>query len=245
MTIDKRSTAAGDVEGRSIGAAALLPTAETVEIGVLLAIVGGFLDAYTFLTCGGVFANAQSGNVVLLGLEAAQGHFRQALRHLFPIVAFIAGVLFVEALRRPRVAALVRWPARVALILEISALVIVGLLWRSLPSGVVVVLIAFVASVQISAFKTLRGWSYTSTMATGNLMSLTAGWFQRVVARDRQATTKAASFTLITMSFLLGALLGGVSCLVLGGHAIWVPIVILIATLVLFVIDDRPRPRLS
>lgn len=35
--------------------------------GLLLAGVGGFLDAYTFVGYGGVFANAQTGNIVLFG----------------------------------------------------------------------------------------------------------------------------------------------------------------------------------
>ena len=38
---------------------------ETVLIGSLLALAGGFLDAYTYICRGGVFANAQTGNIVL------------------------------------------------------------------------------------------------------------------------------------------------------------------------------------
>ena len=38
---------------------------------MLLAGVGGFLDAYTFVGYHGVFANAQTGNIVLLGVGAA------------------------------------------------------------------------------------------------------------------------------------------------------------------------------
>ncbi|MEF9840560.1 MAG: DUF1275 family protein, partial [Lachnospiraceae bacterium] len=37
---------------------------ETFLIGAILAMVGGFLDAYTYLCRGGVFANAQTGNLV-------------------------------------------------------------------------------------------------------------------------------------------------------------------------------------
>ncbi len=48
-------------------------TANSVILGILLAIVGGFLDAYTYISRNGVFANAQSGNIVLLGVKAAQG----------------------------------------------------------------------------------------------------------------------------------------------------------------------------
>ena len=40
---------------------------DSFRIGAILAAVGGFLDAYTYLARGQVFANAQSGNIVLLG----------------------------------------------------------------------------------------------------------------------------------------------------------------------------------
>ncbi|MFC9995435.1 YoaK family protein [Nocardia sp. NPDC127526] len=225
------------IEG--IDAPSARSTAETLEIGALLAIVGGFLDAYTYLTCGGVFANAQSGNVVLLGVEAVHGNYAQALRHLFPILAFIAGVVLVETLRCRRVAALVRCPARAALLLEVAVLIAVGLLPGVLARDVVVVLIAFVAAVQIATFRTLRGWLYTTTMVTGNLMAMTSGIFGRLVIRDREATAKAINFTAITVSFLVGAVLGGAFCLLLGSRAIWIPAVTLLAALSLFVFDGR------
>ena len=60
-------------------------TSESVRLGVLLAIVGGFLDAYTFICRGGVFANAQTGNIVLIGVEATKGNLEQAFMAFFPI----------------------------------------------------------------------------------------------------------------------------------------------------------------
>ena len=74
-------------------------TAESVRLGILLAIVGGFLDAYTFVGRGGVFANAQTGNIVLFAIEAAKRNWGQALVHVPPILAFIAGVVVAEMIR--------------------------------------------------------------------------------------------------------------------------------------------------
>ena len=66
---------------------------DSLTVGDLLAVVGGFLDAYTYLLRGHVFANAQTGNIVLLGLSAAQGEFLKASYYLLPILAFLCGVL--------------------------------------------------------------------------------------------------------------------------------------------------------
>ena len=40
-------------------------TSETIELGIFLALAGGFMDAYSYICRGGVFANAQTGNILL------------------------------------------------------------------------------------------------------------------------------------------------------------------------------------
>ena len=71
---------------------------ESLPTGSLLAGVGGFLDAYTFVGYGGVFANAQTGNIVLLGVDCQAGHWREATLHIPPVAAFMLGVAFAQAL---------------------------------------------------------------------------------------------------------------------------------------------------
>ena len=73
---------------------------ESLVLGLLLALAGGFFDAYTYLCRGGVFANAETGNIVLLGAHLAKGDFEKALRYLLPIVAFAFGVLSAELVKR-------------------------------------------------------------------------------------------------------------------------------------------------
>ena len=43
-------------------------TSESIELGVLLAISGGMMDAYSYMARGKVFANAQTGNMLLFGV---------------------------------------------------------------------------------------------------------------------------------------------------------------------------------
>ena len=44
---------------------------ESVRIGIFLTMAGGFMDAYSYICRGKVFANAQTGNIVLLGQSLA------------------------------------------------------------------------------------------------------------------------------------------------------------------------------
>src|SRR3984885_11036617 len=101
---------------------------DTVPTGLLLAGAGGFLDAYTFVGRGGVFANAQTGNIVLLGVGAGERHWLAGLVRVPAILAFLLGIALAEMLARPAGRRIVRRPARFVLVAEIVVLVIVGAL---------------------------------------------------------------------------------------------------------------------
>ena len=66
---------------------------ESLLLGALLAVAGGFFDAYTYLCRGGVFANAQTGNIVLLGVNLAGREWLRSLTYLLPVLAFALGVV--------------------------------------------------------------------------------------------------------------------------------------------------------
>ena len=221
-----------------------LVTSASLELGVLLAAAGGFQDAYSFIGLGGVFANAQTGNIVLFGVEAAREHWADAVRHLPSLLAFVLGVVVAETLGRPRVAAALRWPARMALLLEIVVLVIVGFLPRGVPDSLIVAMIAFTASVQVTTFRTLIIWPYNTAMLTGNLRTAAQAAYAAVADRDPDAVRKTRSFGIIIASFTIGAFAGGWLTLHVGRHAIWISAGVLVAALCLFVIDEhRDRIR--
>ena len=48
----------------------------TLASATLLLFAAGFLDAFTYVAHGGVFANAQTGNVVLAGISLVAGQWR-------------------------------------------------------------------------------------------------------------------------------------------------------------------------
>ena len=41
---------------------------ESIELGIILALAGGFMDVYSYIGRDHVFANAQTGNILLLSL---------------------------------------------------------------------------------------------------------------------------------------------------------------------------------
>jgi uncharacterized membrane protein YoaK (UPF0700 family) len=218
-------------------------TSESIELGIFLAIVGGFLDAYTFVGRGGVFANAQTGNFVLMGIEVATGEWRQAVLHAVPILAFVLGVLIAEIIKKPSLRLLIPDTERTVLILEIVVLFIIGFVPYTIPNMMVTVAISFVAAIQFSVFRKLVGSPYTTIAITGNLRSATQEAYIAFTKKDYKSAFQAIRFSMVILSFLAGAILGGGLTSFIGVKAVWITVVVLICSVVLLSIDERKNNR--
>lgn len=215
---------------------------ETLTQGVLLAVVGGFLDAFTFIRYG-VFANAQSGNVVLFGVFVARARWHEAFLHLAPVAVFLLGVVIVESLGRPSSRARLRHPLRVALGAEIVGLAVVAALPDSSPELVITLTVSFVASIQFSMFRTLVDTSYNTLLASGNLRSMSVELHRWIVERDQLSGRRAARFAAIVVAFIVGAVVGAVSTIHLGNAAAAIPAGLLLVTFVALVVETRRLER--
>ena len=162
-----------------------IPIHETFRVAALLAVVGGFLDAYTYILRGGVFANAQTGNIVLLGVHMADGDYRQALYYVVPIIAFSIGVFITEVLKKyfssREFAMYEHW----IIAIEVLLLLIIGFIPPSMPDGVVNVTISFVCSLQVNSFRKIKNLPYATTMCTGNLRSGTEKLFRCLINKEQ------------------------------------------------------------
>ena len=65
----------------------------SVPLGMVLAASAGYMDAYSYLARDKVFANAQTGNIMLLGISLAEGRWDQVLHYACPVAAFGIGIL--------------------------------------------------------------------------------------------------------------------------------------------------------
>lgn len=207
-----------------------LQRSERFLVAALLAVAGGFLDAYTYLCRGGVFANAETGNMVLLALRAAEGEWGQALHYLMPIAAFSLGILAAELIRRyQRRAGRLHWRHTV-LAVEIAVLAAASFVPQGELDSVVNVMVSFVCALQVEAFRKVRGNAFASTMCTGNLRSGTEALFHALEGHDHKALGKSACYFSVIACFLAGAALGGVISPLLPQRAILVPAALQLVT---------------
>lgn len=185
---------------------------ESLPLAALLAVVGGFLDAYTYLLHGGVFANAQTGNIVLLGLKLAEGAFLPALYYLVPIAAFALGVITVECIRR-RFSGHTRihW-RQITVAAECVALLLVSFVpagrWNMLVNPAV----SFLCAMQVESFRKVRGSVFASTMCTGNLRSGTELLYLYRATGERAYLGQGLRYYGVILFFMVGAAAGGLLC---------------------------------
>ena len=191
------------------------PAAQRLLPVALLTLSGGLQDTYTYLRRGKVFANAQTGNIVLLGQSLFNGDWAQAGRYLLPVLAFALGVAAAEWLR----VRLPHWQRRV-LLWEILLLFLVGFIPHSLDQ-LANALVSFSCAMQVQAFRMMEGFPFASTMCIGNLRSGMESLCAFLRTGDRQERRKARLYFLVILLFALGAELGSLAVELLDLPAIW------------------------
>jgi uncharacterized membrane protein YoaK (UPF0700 family) len=200
----------------------------TLDVGALLAAAGGFLDGFTYVGHGHVFANAMTGNVVLLGISCVSGSWRTALHLLPAIVAFVVGVSVSQAMQLHSKRRDVSAPYPAVLVLEIGVLLVLSLLPSATPDILFTTSIAFAASVQVQTFREVDGHSYNSTFTTGNLRTLSEAAFAWFFEGHGPAAGRVVrDFSAVCAAFLLGATAGGYFAQVFGNRALWCDVILL------------------
>ena len=193
----------------------------------MLAVAGGYLDAFTWLVHG-VMANAQTANVVLLGVYAAARKWTEAFHYVPPIAAFTGGLFLAQYLRR----CAAQKAGQISIVVEVTVLAIVLFLHAGLPDVAGTLGISFVAALQTASFPKVEGWAYSSVMTTGNLRQSADALFKALADKsDRTALRKAYAFASLCTAFGLGAALGAFVTERLASLTLAFPIALLLGVL--------------
>lgn len=207
-----------------------------------LTLSGGFQDAYTFWMRGKVFANAQTGNIVLMSERLFHADWMGGLRYLAPICAFAVGVLIAERVRRiARDRSGMHWRQWIVLA-EAIILGVVGLLPASL-NLLANSMVSFSCAMQVQAFRKYNGRAYASTMCIGNLRSGMEALEAYLYTREKPILQTARQYFTVVALFALGAGAGSVVSPWLGLRAIWVCCVGLLASFgLMFIRTEETAP---
>ncbi len=210
---------------------------ESFLTAVFLSLSGGLQDAYTYLFRGKVFANAQTGNIVLLSANIMDGQWDRVLHYLVPLCAFALGVLSAEKMReRFREMQRLHWRQLVVLG-EVLLLFLVGFLPQE-QNLLANAIVSFSCAMQVQAFRKVDGYAFASTMCIGDLRSGMEALCIWRKTRDPKSKDRMIRYFGIILLFALGAGMGSVGAARLGGRAIWISCGLLLVSFALMFIRE-------
>ncbi len=208
---------------------------ETVEIVLLLAFAGGFIDAYTWIVHG-VLANAQTANVIFLWVYGVEGDWTKALHFVPPILAFTVGIVIAAWLRRVAGAR----ASMLSILLEIIFLIVIAILHNRLPDLAGTLGISMVAAIQAAIFVRVEGTVCSTVMITGNMRQMVENLFAIAYGGAPPGTLrKSVIFYALCAVFGCGAAVGAFATKTIPDLALGIPVVALL--IVLLRCEATPR----
>lgn len=210
---------------------------ESVEIGILLAVAGGMMDAYSYILRDKVFANAQTGNILLFGISVYEKNMHTALRYLFPVLAFTMGIMAADIVRMKK-KSFIHW-RQVAVCIEAVILVGVGFIPMNM-NLLANCLTSMACGIQVESFRKIHGNVMATTMCIGNLRSATQNICDYFKTGRIACFKKSMFYYGIIIFFVIGAVFENILIDYAGRYSICVSAVfLLIAFAVMF--SDREK----
>ena len=192
---------------------------ESLLIGTLLAVSGGLMDAYSYLFRGQVFANAQTGNILLLSVHLAQQEWRLALQYACPVIAFSIGIAWATITRHiSKQSGWLHW-RQICVLFEAAVLFSVAWFPRSM-NLFANSLISLACGTQVEAFRKTESASVATTMCIGNLRLAIHSTVTHCIKRRDVDKHAALISSAIIAAFSVGAIAGSFLIHRLGTYSI-------------------------
>ncbi len=211
---------------------------DSFRAAIFIILSGGFQDAYTYTCRGEVFANAQTGNIVLLSTALFQQQWATLLKYLIPVFSFIVGTAVAELIHmRYKSFEKIHW-RQIILFFEIIMLFAVGFLSPAMEP-LANALVSFVCAMQVQTFHKVRGHAYASTMCIGNLRAGTEALCTYFRLRNKEILRKAITYFGVIFVFGIGAGLGSILTIAFGTRAIWFCSALLSVSFVMMFVPEK------
>ena len=210
---------------------------ESFLTAAFLSISGGLQDAYTYIYRGEVFANAQTGNIVLLSQSLVERKWSTVIHYLIPLGFFAMGIVVAEGIRQKyKNVQRIHW-RQLVLLMEMLLLLVVGFL-PTACNLLANAMVSFACAMQVQTFRKVNGYAFASTMCIGNLRSGTAALSAYMRERKPRLLRQALCYFAIIFLFAIGAGIGGRLSMAYGERAIWVSSILLLISFLLMFIEE-------
>ncbi len=177
-------------------------SSDSLKVAILLTFIGGFLEIYSFLLKGKVFATTITANIILMIYNVYDFNFSGIIKYLMPIIFFCIGIISVEKIKNKLKSKNIHWREWI-LILEMILVVLVYVFRQNEYNLLTISMISFLSAVQIQTFKKVEGLVYMSTMCTGNTRKI-------IESFNNNNKKQIKIFITIVFAFSIGVIVGAI-----------------------------------
>ena len=193
---------------------------ESFLTAAVLSISGGLQDVYTYVSRGEVFANAQTGNIVLFSQNVFACNWELTIRYLVPVLFFAFGVAVATWIRQSFQNAQRHHWRQIILLIEIVLLFLVGFMPEE-QNLIANALVSFSCAMQVQSFRKVASYAFASTMCIGNLRSGMAALSAFMRNHKKQQLEQVGHYFGVIFLFAVGAGIGGNLSIHYGVPVIW------------------------
>ena len=216
-----------------------LPVHEQLIFCLLLTAVGGFFDAYTFVNCDGIFANAQTGNLIFVGIDLIEGNFSEVIHYSIPILSFVIGVLVSKFIETKYKELSIFKHIYMLLLTQIVALIIISIKHEYFGVDIRPIVISFICAIQFDGFRKVNNLVFASVFCTGNLRSMSEHLYKYFVLKKKESKIPFLIYLSVITVFLSGVILGAAMSKYLLNKAIIVPVFIIFINLIFVIVINN------
>lgn len=170
----------------------------------IMSLTGGFLGTYAILSRSGIFASAQTGNVMRMVMALFDGDSFDLAARMGALVMF-ALALSASWLMKYYTSFSME---KLCLLVDAVGLTVTALLPQKMNPLLALYPLFIAASFQWGTYSGAGGYNSASTFSTNNLKQCVWGWTEYAVTREEKAKEKAVFYTITVSMFLAGAYIG-------------------------------------
>ena len=211
---------------------------ESFLTAAFLSISGGLQDAYTYIYRGEVFANAQTGNIVLLSQSLVERKWSTVIHYLIPLGFFAMGIVVAEGIRQKyKNVQRIHW-RQLVLLMEMLLLLVVGFL-PTACNLLANAMVSFACAMQVQTFRKVNGYAFASTMCIGDLRSGVEAFCIWSKTHEPKVKDRMMRYFGIILLFAMGAGIGSMGAARLAGKTIWISCGLLLVSFALMFIREE------
>ena len=174
---------------------------DSLFIGIILFFIDGFQNVYTYLNCGKIFANLQTGNMMWMAVALAEKDILGAARYLIPLGSFCLGCV---------IGALVDTKCKYNFKMHWRTIVLIIKMIITIIASLLAALITFNSALSLQGFKNVCNRSLPAMMMIGNLRKAVDHLTKYSINHNKEDLKEGMLIWMLLFTFIFGAYISAI-----------------------------------